>query len=71
MPSGDNSGVTRLCNRGKVGRHGGRGHASFPPFEPLSTEHWQKRFILIADWRIRIRAYLLLVTTYSILYNLR
>ena len=48
-----------------------RGHASFPPFEPLSTEHWQTRFILIADWRIRIRAYLLLVTTYSILYNLR
>jgi len=50
---------------------GARGHASFPPFEPLSTEHWQTRFILIADWRIRIRAYLLLFTTYSILYNLR
>lgn len=66
MPSGDNSGVTYVQpGKSRAATDGPRGHASFPPFEPLSTEHWQKRFILIG--RIRIRAYLLLVTTYSFL----
>ena len=39
-----------------------RGHASFPPFEPLSTEHWKKRLILIGASASAPTCYLLLLT---------
>ena len=45
-----------------------RGHASFPPFEPLSTEHWQKRLILIGASASAPTCYLLLLTRSSITY---
>jgi hypothetical protein len=40
----------------------------FPPFEPLSTEHWQTRFILIGASASAPTCYLLLLTRSSITY---